>query len=145
MSLSGVFCHAFQPLFLPKLKIWKAVSQPVRSETVVTLMTLMGLAFGVEYAQKCLYKFCHYQTQSILLQASPIQKHSELEQQCLYKNLFVTLICCMGEVQKYTRECVSSCVVAGFDINFLFGSTIPGQSFTYAGEKLNFIIYIFQI
>ena len=30
MSLSGVFCHAFQPLFLPQLKTWEVVSQPVK-------------------------------------------------------------------------------------------------------------------
>ena len=50
---------------------------------MVTLMTV-----GVEYAQKCLYKFCHYQIQSIILQASPFQTNSELEQQC-HCQLFV--------------------------------------------------------
>ena len=44
----------------------------LRSETMVTPMTLMGLDVGVEYAQECLYSF------------------------------FVTLICCMCQVQKYT-------------------------------------------
>ena len=51
---------------------------------MVTLMTFIGLAHvavGVEYAQK----FCHYQTQSIILQASPFQTNSELEQQCHYQ------------------------------------------------------------
>ena len=36
----------------------------------------------MQYAQKGLYKFCYYRTQSILLQASPFQTDSELEQQC---------------------------------------------------------------
>ena len=48
----------------------------VRSETMVALMTC------VEYAQECLYSFCHYQTHSIILQASRFQINSELEQQC---------------------------------------------------------------
>ena len=30
MSLSGVFCHAFHPLFLPQFKTWEDVSQPVK-------------------------------------------------------------------------------------------------------------------
>ena len=45
----------------------------LKSKTIVTLVTLMGLAVGVEYAQKCLYNFFHYRTQSIILQASPFQ------------------------------------------------------------------------
>ena len=75
---------------------------------MVTLMTLIGLAVGVEYTQECLYSFCHYQTRSITLQASRFQTNSELEQQChCHCSFFVTLICCMGQVQKYTCTCVS--------------------------------------
>ena len=50
----------------------------------------MGLAVGVEYAQKCLYNFFHHQTQSIILQASPFQTNSELcwELVCCHQCLF---------------------------------------------------------
>ena len=70
MSLSEVFSHAFQPLFLSQLKMWEMCFITTWNETMVTLMTLIGLAVGVEYAQECIYSFCHYQTQSIILQAS---------------------------------------------------------------------------
>ena len=64
---------------------------------MVTLMTLIGLAVGVEYAR--------------------FQTNSELEQQChCHCSFFVTLIFCMGQVQKYTCTCVSLCLVAGLSV-----------------------------
>ena len=84
---------------------------------MVTLMTLIGLAVGGEYTQECLYSFCHYQTQSITLQASRFQTNSELEQQChCHCSFFVSLICCMGQVQKYTCTCVSLCLAVGLSV-----------------------------
>ena len=50
-----------------QLKMWESVS----------LMILMSLA--VEYARECIYSFCHYETQSIILQASRFQTNSKLE------------------------------------------------------------------
>ena len=77
-----------------------------------------GLAVGVEYARECIYSFCHYQTQSIILQASRFQTNLKLEQQyvnvnCSYKNFFVTLICCVGQMQKYTL-CGSKALVFSY-------------------------------
>ena len=81
---------------------------------MVTLMTVGG-----EYAQECLYSFCHYQTQSIILQASRFQTNSELEQQChcqlFVKKLFRDPDFMHGPGAKiYNRPTsVSLCVVEG--------------------------------
>ena len=71
MSLSEVFSHTFYTLLATAQNVGNVLYHNLlRSETMVTLMTLIGLAVGVEYGEECSYSFCLHQTQSIILQAS---------------------------------------------------------------------------
>ena len=82
--------------------------------------------------------------QSIILQASRFQTNSELEQQyvnvnCSYKNFFVTLICCVGQMQKYTL-----CGCKGLVFSYQYLTIWPSlASRLLMQEKTPFIIYIF--
>ena len=142
MALSGVFCHASQPLFLPQSILWESVSQSVKDWNG-NANDFDGLAVGVEYAKECIYSFCHYQNQSINLQASRFQTNSELEQQyvnvnCSYKNFFVTLICCVGQMQNYTL-----CGCKGLLFSYQYLIIWPFlASRLLMQEKTPFIIYI---